>query len=411
MESDDPVRHHTQIIGRAVVVILTAAVMGGCETQEEAGPNPKDPDARGQKNATPVEVVEVEATTFTETARAVGTLRALATVEIRPEVTGILKKIHFQEGEEVSEDSLLFSIEDSKLVRELKKAKEALRAAKATLENARKEYERTKRLIETRAVSQAEKDRAETALETAKAQVGQKEAAIELIEEGLEDTKIRAPFDGVTTECTVDVGDYVTAGDHLVTLHTLSPIEMSAKIPERYMGRVQQGQEAVVLVEAYPERRFSGTVTFVSPEVDDRTRNFLVKITIDNKKRLLKPGAFGTAVLTLETLADRPTVPEEALVATTEGYLVYVVEDGVARRRKVQIGLREAGLAEIRTGIKTGETVVKAGHMRLSAGDKVRVSKTVSDARQPSEPDSESLPLENEDSEEVAKPGREGARP
>ncbi|MFW6169753.1 MAG: efflux RND transporter periplasmic adaptor subunit [Planctomycetota bacterium] len=373
-------RHHTQRLGRAIIMVLAAALVVGCEGQQEAGPGGGSNGAAGQSNTVPVEVVEVKAETFVETARAVGTLRARATVEIRPELTGILKDIHFEEGERVSEDGLLFSIDDRKLIRELRERQEALNAAQAQVENARKDFERTERLIETRAVSQAERDRAQAALKTAQAEVGQAEAGIELIEERLKDTKIRAPFSGVTTECMVDCGDYVTAGDHLVTLHTLSPIELSAKIPERYMGRARAGQQAEVLVDAYPDRRFSGPVSFISPEVDERTRNFLIKITLDNEEGLLKPGGFGTAVLTLRTLENRPAVPEEALVATTEGYIVYVVEDGVARKRRVQVGLRQAGWGEVREGLQVGETVVRTGHLRLSEGDSVSVANAKSAA-------------------------------
>ena len=97
----------------------------------------------------------MRAETFTETARVVGTLRALATVEIRPEMNGILKEIHFQEGAEVADGSLLFSLDDSKLKRELKERQETLNAAEARVEQARKDYDRTKRLIDTQAISLA----------------------------------------------------------------------------------------------------------------------------------------------------------------------------------------------------------------------------------------------------------------
>lgn len=366
----------------------------GCDSQKKDPANPTANNPGSQQTGVPVEVLEVQAETFTESARAVGTLRARAAVEIRPEMTGILKKIHFREGEEVAEGSLLFSIDDRKLTRELKERQEALKAAKARVEKARRDFDRTKRLIDTQAISQAEWDSAQTALMIAQAEEGQVEAAIELIEERLDDTNIKAPFGGITAECRVDPGDYLQAGDHLVTLYTLSPIEMSAKIPERYMGAVRPGQQAAVLVDAYPDRKFSGAVTFVSPDVDDRTRNFLIKITIDNEERLLKPGAFGTALLTLRTLEDRPAVPEESLVATTEGYIVYVVEDGIARKRGVQVGLRKTGLSEIREGLEVGEMVVRTGHIRLSEGDKVSWGKREPSKNQSTKGDTKDLVYE-----------------
>ena len=149
-------------------------------------------------------------------------------------------------------------------------------------------------------------------------------------------------------------------------------MEIAFTLPERFMGRVRSRQELAVRVSAYPDRRFEGEVYFVSPQVDESTRDFLVKATVKNAEGLLKPGAFGTAVVTLDVRERRLVIPEEALVATRTGYLVFVVEDQTARRRDVQIGLRQAGVVEIREGLEPGERVVRTGHMNLSDGTRVQ---------------------------------------
>ena len=206
------------------------------------------------------------------------------------------------------------------------------------------------------------------------AEVDRLEAEVEFAMARLDDTLIRAPFEGLISERLVDAGDYAQAGDHLATLYRVSQMEITFTLPERFMGRVRAGQTVMVAVSAYPDRRFAGQVYFVSPQVDESTRDFLVKVTLENREGSLKPGCFGTAVVTLDVREQRPVIPEEALVATRQGYIVFVVQGDAARRREVHIGLRQAGLVEIREGLALGESVVRAGHMNLSDGAGVRVA-------------------------------------
>jgi len=171
----------------------------------------------------------------------------------------------------------------------------------------------------------------------------------------------------------IDVGDYVQAGDHVATLHRTSQMEIVFSVPERFMGRVKRDQPVAVTVAAFPEREFAGQVCFVSPQIDETTRDFLVKATVGGPDGLLKPGAFGTAVVTIDVREQVPVVPEGALVATRTGYIAFIVNGQTARRREVQVGLREAGRVEIRSGLQPGEPVVIEGQMNVSDGTLVRL--------------------------------------
>jgi membrane fusion protein (multidrug efflux system) len=319
-----------------------------------------------------VEVVTVRPGTFRETIRGIGTLRAQETVEITPEMAGILRDIHFEEGQAVLSGDLLFTIDDSKLKRELKERKAALEQAVARLEIAQKTASRIRKLYKRRTVSEERWDQAETELQAAKAEVRRLKAAVGLIQERFKDTRIRAPFEGVVSERRVDAGDYVTPGQVLVTLYDTNNLEAEVKIPERHLDRVRKGQNAELMLPAYPERAYSGRVTFVGPAVDERTRNFLVKVRVEDPEETLKPGTFAAVTLIVEVRESQPAIPEEALVATREGYVVFAVEEEKAHQRKVRIGRREAGTAEILEGVSIGETVVREGHMQLSDGDAVK---------------------------------------
>lgn len=353
--------------GRALAALAAAlglAALAGCGGGEEAA---------SEAPAPRVAVTEVERRDLRETVRGIGTLEAHETVEIRPEVAGTVTEIGFEEGGRVEAEQLLYALDASKLEREQRARRAGLAGARAELSRAERSFERVKALFERDAASRDRYDEAQLALESARAEVERTQAELELVGERLEDTRIRAPFAGLVSESQVDPGDYAAVGDALATLYRVEPIRVAFWLHEGALARVEVGQPVDLEVGAFPEARFPGTVRFVSPVVDPSTRDFLVRAEIANPDGRLRPGVFGTAVVTVEERSDRPVVPEEALVSTREGYAVFVVEDGTAEHRPVQIGLREPGIAEVREGVEAGERVVRSGHMQLSDGDSVRV--------------------------------------
>ncbi len=347
-------------------IVVAAALLGGCGDDKAKGVSPQG------KRRVPVSVAQVQKETLEETVRGIGTLRAIEVVELRPEIAGTVVEILFEEGQEVKAEALLFTLDASKLQQEQAARRAELEAAQIRLSNAKRRFERFDSLS-AGAVSRDERDDVETFFQTAKADVDRLEAELARVAERLKDTRINAPFTGMISEHKVDVGDFVEVGDLMATLYRADELEVAFTVPERFMGRVKRGQPVEILVDAYPDHRFRADVTFVSPSVDERTRDFLVKAIVGNPERVLKPGAFATAVVTVATRENRPVIPESALVATRSGYIVFVVRDGTAYRRDVGIGLRKPGVAEIREGLAAGETVVTAGQMNLSDGVGVTV--------------------------------------
>lgn len=344
-------------------LLLAAVGCGGAES--DAQPDGADrPPAR-------VDTVLVSARDIRETVSSTGTLRSVETVELRSEVAGPVRSIHFAEGERVQKGQLLVSIERVKIEDQLDAATAARAAQEARAELARATHRRVHTLYERGSASQEELDEAASDSEEAEAMLGQLDAEISLLEEQLADTEVRAPVDGRISLRLVDTGDLVQVGTPLATLYTLDPLEVVAQVPDRILDRVHLGQEVRARVSAFPDRVFTGTITFISPAVDEGSRMFPVKAEIANTDEVLKPGSFAAVAITLELREGRPMIPEECLVSTRQGYIVYVVVDGTARRRNVEIGLREPGIVEILSGLEVGETVVRAGQMTLSDGDPV----------------------------------------
>jgi membrane fusion protein, multidrug efflux system len=358
-------RPGSQAVGsRLLVILLLFLLAAGCGEKEEA--------RKPERRQVPVVTEKVKATTVLETVQGIGTLAALKAVEIRPEISGLVREIGFEEAAMVEEGSVLYRLSDEKLQRELSGDQSALQAARSRLELARQTLERRRDLVERQLISREQFEQFQSELNQAEAEVAQLQARIELTGEQIKDTVLRAPFSGLVSESLVDIGELVDQGQVLTTIYFPDILEMEFTVPERYSGQLTKGQAVEVTVTAFPEQRFAGQVSFVSPAVSEETRDFKVKARIDNRRQLLKPGSFGRALVVLAARENRPVIPEEALVGLREGYAIFVVQEGIARQRNVQTGLRQPGQVEIVEGLQPGEVVVRSGHMQLADGDPVR---------------------------------------
>ena len=338
-------------IVRTLSIIIVAGLIacGGGEEQGDFGGGGGPPPA-------PVEVAVAMTDTVVESILATGTIEAVQSIELRPEVQGRLQSILIREGAEVVAGTPLFKVDDAEL---------AAVVAQLTAERDRavQALERTKQLIAQNASSEAD-------LEEAEANFRSQEAQLELQQVRLERTVVRAPFAGVVGERFVSVGDYVTSATPLTTLQTVDPQRAAFEVPERYAERLARGQEVQYSVAAV-EREFTGMVDFVDPVVQVPARTILVKARVRNRDRLLKPGMFIDVRLSTSVRADAVVIPEDAVLPLEGGDFVWVVADGVATRRAVALGVRTPGFVEIRSGIEAGEQVVVGGLQRLFEGTPV----------------------------------------
>ncbi|MFO8031179.1 MAG: efflux RND transporter periplasmic adaptor subunit [Desulfohalobiaceae bacterium] len=328
--------------------------------------------------------------TLEVTVQGVGSLQAVQTVQIKPEISGKLQKVHFQEGSFVPEDELLFEIERDKLSRRLMARQAALEEARARLKNARLNHQRLSMLRQQDMVSEEDYDQAQYELEAISAELERLESEVELARLDLQDSSIHAPLAGFISESAVDPGTFVAEGEPLARLYATDPLEIAFYIPEKYSGQVESGQEVRIQVAAFPDKTFQGEVNFVSPVIQESTRMLKVRALLDNPRHLLKPGTFASAQLVLEKKKDRAVVPESALVSIRGGYMLYVVdqEEDVVHSRQVETGLRKPGLVEIVKGPKPGETVVESGHMQLNDGSRIQIKEELGSDWLEGQPDS-----------------------
>jgi membrane fusion protein, multidrug efflux system len=342
------------------LVILMLAGLTACKRAESAGKGPGGPGGPGGGGppAMPVEAAAARSDTVVDAILATGQIEAMQSIELRPDVEGRLVQILVREGSPVARGTALFKIDDAEL-----KAQVAQVTAERDL--ARQSLNRTRDLLSQKASSQAELERAEATMRS-------NEAQLELLKVRLDRTLVRAPFAGVMGQRSVSIGDYVTKDTKLAALQTITPQRASFQVPERYAEQLKLGQKVNFRVASLPGRTFSGNVDFVDPIVQLPGRTITVKARVPNPRRELQSGMFIEARL---ATAIRPTavvIPEDAVLPLQGSNFVWVVADGKATRRQVELGVRTPGFVEIKKGVENNEQVVVGGQERLGEGAPVQ---------------------------------------
>jgi membrane fusion protein (multidrug efflux system) len=302
----------------------------------------------------PVDVAVARSERVVDAIPATGQVEAVQSIELRPEVEGRIVDILVREGELVEAGARLFKIDDAEL-----KANVARAAADRDL--AKQGLERTQNLAKQNASSAADLERAEATARST-------QAAFDLLQIRLERTVVRSPFAGVAGRRLVSLGDFVNSGTKLIALQTVNPQRVAFNVPERYAERLHRGQKVSFRVAALGSQAFEGTVDFVDPSVQLPGRTIMIKAVVPNPKRQLQPGMFAELELATEVRAEAIVIPEDAIVALRGETFVWVVKDGKAERRDVELGVRTPGFVEIKSGVSADEQVVVGGQERLAPG-------------------------------------------
>ncbi len=356
------------------IFVITSVFVGVVFLLFSCGGEQKSGD-RGKRSVV-VDARKVKRKTVKDTVSVVGELQAEDRVDIRPEISGIVEKIHFKEGElRETAGALLFELDDTLLRAEENNSEARLKTAKADLEKAKDDFERKKMMHEDGATTDAAYTKAKINLHRAKAEVENAKASLESARERLSKTRIRAPFSGRMGDTLVSPGSYVRPGDPLVEIVKIDPVEVSCEIPQKYSQKLREGLEVELEVEGFPEKTFTGKVFFVSPSASGESRTIKTKARIENPEGKLKPGMFCRVKLVVEKRENAVVVPESSLVPRNEKVFVYTVKDGKAEKNEVKLGQRNPGEVEILKGLKGDETVVTAGLQMITDGVPVEIRK------------------------------------
>jgi membrane fusion protein (multidrug efflux system) len=336
---------------------LLALALGGCNKAESAGQPGGGKGGGGGPPAMPVEVAVARTDTVIDAILATGQMEAMQSIELRPDIEGRIASILIREGAVVARGTPLFKVDDAEL-------KAQVDRAEADRDLARQSLARTRDLLAQKASSQSELERAEA---TARSN----EAQLALLTTRLDRTVVRAPFGGAVGQRFVSLGDYVTTDTKLVSLQTVSPQRAVFQVPERYAQELKVGQQVTFRVAALRGEEFRGRVDFVDPAVQLPGRTITVKALVPNLKGQLQPGMFIEVRLATAVRPQAVVVPEDAIIPLQGSNYVWVVINGKATRREVDIGVRTPGFVEAKSGVQAAEQVVVGGQERLGEGTPV----------------------------------------
>ncbi|WP_338548642.1 efflux RND transporter periplasmic adaptor subunit [Roseovarius phycicola] len=339
-----------------ILCCLAGLAYGGYEGYRTYLLPPEEAEAEDPPRPVTIEVAEAKTSRISETVEAVGTTRALRSIEIVPEDEGRVVTLNITPGAKVKQGDVLVKLDET-----IERADLAEASARMTEQELA--LARIKRLLSTSAVSQA-------SLEEATARLAEAEAALERARQRLANRTIDAPFDGIVGLSEIDAGARIEAGDMIARLDDLSQVELEFSLPETLFGRVNTGLAITATSPAFPDKRFEGRIEAVDSRIDPIARAFRTRAVIPNPEGLLPAGMFMSLTLILSEL-EALTVPEEAIVFQAAATYVFLIEGEEARRVSVTTGPRRDGRIAVLSGLEEGDIVAIRGLARLRDGSTV----------------------------------------
>ena len=332
--------------------VAVAVAMVSCGSKEAAKQNVAEEVVVLPK----VEVQAVTSRMVSQEATFTGTVEAQVVNNIAPQQPLRIKEIRFDVGDHVKKGDLLVKLDNSSLVQ-----------AKAQLDNAKKEYERTNELYEFGGASKSEWD----------ARRLQYEVAQTAYNNLVENTTLISPISGIVTARNYDKGD-MYGGQPVLVIAQIKPVKIMINVSEPFFSKVKKGMPVYITLDAYGEEVFKGKIARVYPIIDQSTHTFQVEVQIPNANERVRPGMFARVTLPYGK-KNNVVVPDRAvqkLMGSGDRYVfVYNPADSTVRYSKVELGRRLDTEFELYSGVKSGEMVVTKGHMTLTNGSKVELVK------------------------------------
>ena len=289
----------------------------------------------------------------------VGYLLPNKRVLMRSEIDGVIEKIDFEEGDEITKGKRLVDISTKEHRLKLKIAITDSNLADINIK-------RDEKLAAQNLIPNAQLDQTKTRAESASLNK-------ELAEISLNKSLISSPLKGTIKTRHIKVGEFVRKGDKLVEILDIDKIIVKVNIPEQEILSIQVGQNVEVALYIMEKKTFLGRVKNIGLEADSSNRTFPVEILVDNKERQLRAGMLARATFTKNVDQDQIVIPRHTVLERDQGRVVYVFEDGKAFRRDITIGLSQLDQVQVVQGLNKGELIVVEGHTKLTDGEEVNV--------------------------------------
>jgi membrane fusion protein (multidrug efflux system) len=350
----------------------------------------KMPGITFEESAPPVKVFKAKRIDFKDTLPCIGNIKGFKEVELKFQVAGIIESFNFEEGEKIQEGDIVASL--------------IQRDALLKLKYAEVEMQKNQKLLEIGAIAPVKAEQSKLEYESAKSD--------------LDKTNIYASTNGLLGARVMDVGSYVTPNDKVGTFVSTDKVYAEFNIIEKDVPKVSLGQRVEVFVDAYPNKSFAGVIDRIAPIIEGRSRTEVVKVELENKENILKPGMFTRALISTYEKKDALVIPASSLKKKEAEYFVYVVtkeepkkeivkpvkmekkkgfnlfgfkkkeeplaeakapkekeaEYGTVEVRKLKLGYMTQDLVEVDEGVSEGELVIADIQEELKDKSKVEIS-------------------------------------
>ncbi|MBI3586274.1 MAG: efflux RND transporter periplasmic adaptor subunit [Ignavibacteriales bacterium] len=289
-----------------------------------------------------------------------GDVLAIRQAGIFSKVSGNLERLYADMGAKVRQNQLLAVIDSTELFQQVQQTS-------ATFSNARMIYQRTMQLFSQSLVSKQDADNAEATMKVSRANY---EAAATK----LSYARITAPFPGYITRRFLDVGSLVNLNNSvLFTLMDIDSVKIIVNVLEKNIPLVAKIKRAIITFDALPGKEYGGFVANASQAIDLSTRTMAIEVRIMNNDYSIKPGMFASVSLIIDEKPNSLTLPTMAVLHDEAGDYVYVVENNIAKRVRVQIGIEQDSRTEILSGITGSEDIITTGQQFVKEGGSVSV--------------------------------------
>ncbi len=307
-----------------------------------------------------------------------GTVVPVSTVDLHPQTTSTIRKVHITEGQFVQAGALMFTLDDRSNAASVGKAQAQLARDQATLADVERQYKRSVELAAQKFIAQSATDTLRSQLESARAVVASSQAALQAERVTDSYNTIRAPMAGRVGAIAVFPGSLVQLATSLTTITQLDPINVGFTVPESALADLlasqKKGAVAVRASSGADAKPVAGVLSFIDNTVDPQAGAIKVKARFDNKDNTLWPGQYVTTELTVRVLKDAVVVPQSAIVTNARGTFVYVIDADQSAQQMPVKRLHSFGVMAAVSGLSGDEKVITEGKQNLRPGGKVKVA-------------------------------------
>lgn len=308
-----------------------------------------------------VELLIAKTETLSADIEVPGTILAFESTDIHAEVSGRLVQLNIKEGSYVSQGALLAKLYDGDLQAQKRKLEVQLKIAEQT-EN------RQGQLLKIHGISQQDYD-------LSLLQVHNLHADIDIIQEAIRKTEIRAPFSGRLGLKNVSPGAYLNPAIVLTSISQQNQLKIQFNIPEKYGSQLKNNQQISFTTDG-ATKNYSANVLATAIVIDENTRTLAVRALVKNADASLIPGAFAKVRIVLGKNEKAIMIPTSLIIPQGRNKLVYLYKDGISVQTTITTGVRDSAMIEVVSGLSVGDSIIKSGLLYLTPGGEVKISKS-----------------------------------